>query len=169
MSCQGGFLSRQLTPPSPVAPADSITLREQYRRDVAVPELVSHTYRRALYVLAETSCSRPVRRSSSPCCSASTPITGSETATLSDCRGGKGSDPRNHQRTRPTDRRRPRQRSSRDPARSTPCAMSYGPVPGSVYADHRFIDVLIHGWDLARGPPDKTRPSIPSWSMPASR
>jgi uncharacterized protein (TIGR03086 family) len=30
-----------------------------------------------------------------------------------------------------------------------PCAVSYGPVPGSVYADHRFIDVLIHGWDLA--------------------
>ena len=29
------------------------------------------------------------------------------------------------------------------------CAVSYGPVPGSVYAGHRFIDVLIHGWDLA--------------------
>ena len=28
--------------------------------------------------------------------------------------------------------------------------MSYGPVPGSVYAGHRFIDVLIHGWDLAK-------------------
>ena len=27
--------------------------------------------------------------------------------------------------------------------------MSYGPVPGAVYAGHRFIDVLIHGWDLA--------------------
>jgi len=22
-------------------------------------------------------------------------------------------------------------------------------VPGSVYAGHRFLDVLIHGWDLA--------------------
>jgi uncharacterized protein (TIGR03086 family) len=22
-------------------------------------------------------------------------------------------------------------------------------VPGSVYAGHRFVDVLIHGWDLA--------------------
>jgi uncharacterized protein (TIGR03086 family) len=32
-----------------------------------------------------------------------------------------------------------------------PCAVSYGPVPGSVYAGHRFIDVLIHGWDLAKG------------------
>jgi uncharacterized protein (TIGR03086 family) len=31
----------------------------------------------------------------------------------------------------------------------SPCAVSYGPVPGSVYAGHRFIDVLIHGWDLA--------------------
>ena len=30
-----------------------------------------------------------------------------------------------------------------------PCAVSYGPVPGSVYASHRFIDVLVHGWDLA--------------------
>lgn len=29
------------------------------------------------------------------------------------------------------------------------CAVSYGPVPGSVYAGHRFIDVLVHGWDLA--------------------
>src|SRR6266508_5933933 len=48
VSCRGGFLSRQLTVPRPVATADSITLQEQYRRDVAVPELVSHTYRRAL-------------------------------------------------------------------------------------------------------------------------
>ena len=24
-----------------------------------------------------------------------------------------------------------------------------GPVPGSVYAGHRFLDVLVHGWDLA--------------------
>lgn len=30
-----------------------------------------------------------------------------------------------------------------------PCAVSYGPVPGSLYAGHRFADVLIHGWDLA--------------------
>jgi uncharacterized protein (TIGR03086 family) len=29
------------------------------------------------------------------------------------------------------------------------CAVSYGPVTGSVYAGHRFMDVLIHGWDLA--------------------
>lgn len=28
-------------------------------------------------------------------------------------------------------------------------AVSYGPVPGAVYAGHRVIDVLIHGWDLA--------------------
>jgi len=27
--------------------------------------------------------------------------------------------------------------------------VSYGPVPGSVYAGHRFIDVFVHGWDLA--------------------
>ncbi|MBV9664124.1 MAG: TIGR03086 family protein [Actinobacteria bacterium] len=31
------------------------------------------------------------------------------------------------------------------------CAVSYGPVPGAVYAGHRFVDVLIHGWDLAKG------------------
>ena len=30
-----------------------------------------------------------------------------------------------------------------------PCAVSYGPVPGSVSAGHRFFDVFIHGWDLA--------------------
>ena len=29
-------------------------------------------------------------------------------------------------------------------------AVSYGPVPGSVYCGHRFIDVLIHGWDIAK-------------------
>ncbi len=29
------------------------------------------------------------------------------------------------------------------------CAVSYGPVTGTVYAGHRFLDVLIHGWDLA--------------------
>jgi uncharacterized protein (TIGR03086 family) len=34
-------------------------------------------------------------------------------------------------------------------ALDAPCAVSYGPVPGSVYAGHRFIDVLIHAWDLA--------------------
>lgn len=34
-------------------------------------------------------------------------------------------------------------------ALEAPCAVSYGPVPGSVYAGHRLIDVLIHGWDLA--------------------
>ncbi|HZP27865.1 MAG TPA: TIGR03086 family metal-binding protein [Acidimicrobiia bacterium] len=35
-------------------------------------------------------------------------------------------------------------------AMDTPVAVSYGPVPGSVYCGHRFIDVLIHGWDVAR-------------------
>jgi uncharacterized protein (TIGR03086 family) len=34
-------------------------------------------------------------------------------------------------------------------ALEAPCAVSYGPVPVSVYAGHRFIDILIHGWDLA--------------------
>jgi len=34
-------------------------------------------------------------------------------------------------------------------ALEAPCAVSYGPVPGTVYAGHRFIDVLLHGWDLA--------------------
>lgn len=31
-----------------------------------------------------------------------------------------------------------------------PVAVSYGPVPGAVYCGHRFVDVLIHGWDVAR-------------------
>ena len=34
-------------------------------------------------------------------------------------------------------------------ALDAPCAVSYGPVPGSVYAGHRFLDVAVHGWDLA--------------------
>jgi uncharacterized protein (TIGR03086 family) len=38
----------------------------------------------------------------------------------------------------------------RDGAMSAPCAVSYGPVPGAVYCGHRFIDVFIHGWDLAK-------------------
>jgi uncharacterized protein (TIGR03086 family) len=36
-------------------------------------------------------------------------------------------------------------------ALDAPVAVSYGPVPGAVYAGHRFIDVLVHGWDLAVG------------------
>jgi uncharacterized protein (TIGR03086 family) len=35
-------------------------------------------------------------------------------------------------------------------ALDAPCAVSYGPVPGSVYAGHRLIDVLIHGWDVGK-------------------
>jgi uncharacterized protein (TIGR03086 family) len=35
-------------------------------------------------------------------------------------------------------------------ALEAPCAVSYGPVPGEVYAGHRFLDVLLHGWDLAK-------------------
>jgi uncharacterized protein (TIGR03086 family) len=34
-------------------------------------------------------------------------------------------------------------------AMDAPCAVSYGPVPGSVYCGHRFMDVLVHGWDVA--------------------
>lgn len=34
-------------------------------------------------------------------------------------------------------------------ALDAPCAVSYGPIPGSVYAGHRFIDILVHGWDVA--------------------
>jgi uncharacterized protein (TIGR03086 family) len=34
-------------------------------------------------------------------------------------------------------------------ALDAPCAVSYGPVPGSVYAGHRFLDVFVHGWDIA--------------------
>lgn len=34
-------------------------------------------------------------------------------------------------------------------AMDRPVAVSYGPVPGSVYCGHRFLDVLIHGWDVA--------------------
>ena len=42
-------------------------------------------------------------------------------------------------------------------AMEAPCAVSYGPVPGEVYAGHRFIDVLIHGWDAAAATGQDTR------------
>jgi uncharacterized protein (TIGR03086 family) len=47
-------------------------------------------------------------------------------------------------------------------ALDAPCAVSYGPVPGSVYAGHRLIDVLIHGWDVASatGQPTQIDPSL---------
>jgi uncharacterized protein (TIGR03086 family) len=35
-------------------------------------------------------------------------------------------------------------------AMDAPCAVSYGPVPGSVYCGHRILDVTVHGWDLAK-------------------
>ena len=35
-------------------------------------------------------------------------------------------------------------------ALEAPCAVSYGPVPGSIYAGHRTVDVFVHGWDLAK-------------------
>jgi uncharacterized protein (TIGR03086 family) len=42
-------------------------------------------------------------------------------------------------------------------AMEAPCAVSYGPVPGSVYCGHRIIDVLVHGWDLAYATDGNTR------------
>jgi hypothetical protein len=39
-----------------------------------------------------------------------------------------------------------------------PCAVSYGPVPGEVYLGHRFIDVVVHGWDVAKGTGQDTTP-----------
>jgi uncharacterized protein (TIGR03086 family) len=42
-------------------------------------------------------------------------------------------------------------------AMQAPCAVSYGPVPGEVYAGHRFLDVLIHGWDTAAATGQGTR------------
>lgn len=31
-----------------------------------------------------------------------------------------------------------------------PAAVSYGPVPNEIYCGHRFVDTLVHGWDLAK-------------------
>ena len=42
-------------------------------------------------------------------------------------------------------------------AMEAPCAVSYGPVPGEVYLGHRFIDVLIHGWDVAKATGQDTK------------
>ena len=49
-----------------------------------------------------------------------------------------------------TGRRPPPRRHSAPGAMDAPCAVSYGPVPGSIYCGHRFMDVLIHGWDVAK-------------------
>jgi uncharacterized protein (TIGR03086 family) len=35
-------------------------------------------------------------------------------------------------------------------AMERPVAVSYGPVPGEIYCGHRFLDVLVHGWDVAQ-------------------
>ena len=42
-------------------------------------------------------------------------------------------------------------------AMEAPCAVSYGPVPGEVYAGHRFLDVLVHGWDVAKSTGQSTK------------
>jgi uncharacterized protein (TIGR03086 family) len=34
-------------------------------------------------------------------------------------------------------------------AMERPVAVSYGPVPGAVFAGHRLVDLVVHGWDLA--------------------
>jgi uncharacterized protein (TIGR03086 family) len=52
-------------------------------------------------------------------------------------------------------------------------AVSYGPVPGKVYARHRFIDVLVHGWDIAAatGQDDLLDPDLVQacWAMVEAR
>jgi uncharacterized protein (TIGR03086 family) len=47
-------------------------------------------------------------------------------------------------------------------ALAAPCAVSYGPVPGEVYAGHRLIDTLVHGWDIAKatGQPTDLDPQL---------
>jgi uncharacterized protein (TIGR03086 family) len=42
-------------------------------------------------------------------------------------------------------------------AMQAPCAVSYGPVPGEVYAGHRLLDVLVHGWDVAKATGQDTK------------
>jgi uncharacterized protein (TIGR03086 family) len=36
-----------------------------------------------------------------------------------------------------------------DGAMERPVAVSYGPVPAAVFAGHRLVDLVVHGWDLA--------------------
>jgi hypothetical protein len=47
-------------------------------------------------------------------------------------------------------------------ALEAPCSVSYGPVPGAVYAGHRFFDVLIHV-------PAACSVTTSSWRTPAMR
>ena len=79
-----------------------------------------------------------------------------ELAVGQDHRGGRRPARRRRARRRPAARLRRLGRvvaaaAFRAPgAMDAPCAVSYGPVPGSVYCGHRFIDVLVHGWDVAK-------------------
>jgi uncharacterized protein (TIGR03086 family) len=41
-------------------------------------------------------------------------------------------------------------------AMDAPVAVSYGPVPGSIYCGHRLVDVLVHGWDVASSTGQRT-------------
>ena len=52
-------------------------------------------------------------------------------------------------------------------AMNAPCAVSYGPVPGEVYLGHRLIDVVIHGWDIARatGQDATLDPELVEWCV----
>lgn len=47
-------------------------------------------------------------------------------------------------------------------ALEAPCAVSYGPVPGEVYCGHRFVDVLVHAWDISKatGQPTTLDPGL---------
>lgn len=42
-------------------------------------------------------------------------------------------------------------------AMERPVAVSYGPVPGAVFAGHRLVDVVVHGWDVAKATGQDTR------------
>ncbi|MDQ1438861.1 MAG: hypothetical protein QOK43_2490 [Acidimicrobiaceae bacterium] len=35
-------------------------------------------------------------------------------------------------------------------AMEAPIGVSYGPIPGEGFARHRLLDVVVHGWDLAK-------------------
>ncbi len=45
-------------------------------------------------------------------------------------------------------------------AMAATCHLSYGDVPGAVYAGHLFVDALIHGWDIAKGAGQDTRLNV---------
>ncbi len=50
------------------------------------------------------------------------------------------------------------------------CDLSFGPTPGAEYTSQLFLDMLIHGWDIAKATKQDTRlePDLVSACFPVA-